>query len=82
MDPPKDDSWLRMTEAMFGLLHCKEMQKMLFTTQKLDRSACAWWATFTATLPACYQVLRAEFHEALWGHHILGDLMGHNSRIS
>jgi phage-related tail fiber protein len=55
------DSWLRMTEAKFGLLCYSEMQKMLFATQQLRESAGAWWATVTATLPASYQVSWAKF---------------------
>jgi hypothetical protein len=32
-DPLEADSWIRMTEAKFGLLHYLETQMMLFPTQ-------------------------------------------------
>jgi hypothetical protein len=32
-DPLEADSWLRTTESKFGLLHCTEYQKTMYTTQ-------------------------------------------------
>jgi hypothetical protein len=32
-DPLEADNWLRIIESKFGLLHCTEIQKTLFTTQ-------------------------------------------------
>jgi hypothetical protein len=41
---------LRITESMFGLLHCTEFQKILFVAWQLREPASAWWANFTATI--------------------------------
>jgi hypothetical protein len=49
----------------------------LFVAQQLHGSACAWWATFIATLPDGHQVSWAEFREAFHKHHIPDDLMDH-----
>jgi hypothetical protein len=32
-DPLEADNWLRIIESKFGLLHCTEIQKTLFTAQ-------------------------------------------------
>jgi hypothetical protein len=44
------DNWLCIIEFKFGLLHCSEIQKTLFTTQQLHGPVSAWWANFTATI--------------------------------
>jgi hypothetical protein len=33
IDPLEADNWLRIIEFKFGLLHCTEIQKTLFTAQ-------------------------------------------------
>jgi hypothetical protein len=38
-DPLEADSWLHTTESKFGLLHCIEYQKTLYTSQQLRGSA-------------------------------------------
>jgi hypothetical protein len=57
-------------ESKFGLLHCTEVQKILFTAQQLHGDTSAWWANYTATHPIDYQVSWVEFHEAFRAHHI------------
>jgi hypothetical protein len=54
MDPLEINNWLHVIKAKFKLLCCSEIQKTLFTAQQHYGSAGAWWATFTATLPADY----------------------------
>jgi hypothetical protein len=44
------DNWLCIIEFKFGLLHCSEIQKTLFTAQQLHGPVSAWWANFTATI--------------------------------
>jgi hypothetical protein len=66
-NPLEADSWLRMTEAKFGLLCYSETQKTLFASQQLCGSVSAWWATLTTTLPVSYLVPWAEFREAFRG---------------
>jgi hypothetical protein len=56
-EPLEADHWLRVIESKFGLLHCTEVQKTLFTAQQLCGDASAWWANYVATHPADYQVL-------------------------
>jgi hypothetical protein len=34
-DPLEADNWLHTTESKFGLLHCTEYQKILYTAQQL-----------------------------------------------
>jgi hypothetical protein len=55
-EPLEADHWLRVMESKFGLLHCTEVQKTLFTAQQLQGDASAWWANYIATRPADYQV--------------------------
>jgi hypothetical protein len=55
---------------MFGLLHCTEYQKILYTTQQLKGSARARWATYTAALPADHYVLLCESCIAFRAHHL------------
>jgi hypothetical protein len=42
IDPLEVDNWLRIIESMFGLLHCTEIQKTLFTAQQLHGPTSAW----------------------------------------
>jgi hypothetical protein len=49
-NPLEADSWLHTTESKFGLLHCTEYQKTLYTVQQLRGAAGAWWASYIATL--------------------------------
>jgi hypothetical protein len=71
------DNWLRIIESKFGLLHCTEIQKTLFTAQQLRGPVSAWWANFTATIQDGHQVLWPEFCTAFRGHHIPAGLMAH-----
>jgi hypothetical protein len=74
-DPLEADNWLHITESKFGLLHCTEFQKTLYTAQQLRGSANAWWANFTTTLQDGHQVTWTEFCHAFYGHHIPAGLM-------
>ena len=69
-NPLEADDWLRTTESKFGLLHCTEYQKTLYAAQQLRGSVRAWWASYTATLPADHQVPWGEFRAAFRGHHL------------
>jgi hypothetical protein len=51
-DPLDTNDWLRTTESKFGLLHYTEYQKTLYAAQQLRGPARAWWASYTAALPA------------------------------
>jgi hypothetical protein len=62
-------------EFKFGLLCYTEVQKTLFTAQQLQGDASAWWANYTATHPADYQVPWAEFHDAFRAYYILAGVM-------
>jgi hypothetical protein len=62
-------------ESKFGLLRCTEVQKTLFTAQHLRGDTSAWWANYTATRPADYQVPWAEFHDAFRTYYIPADVM-------
>jgi hypothetical protein len=62
-------------ESKFGLLHCTEVQKTLFTTQQLHGDTSAWWDNYAATRPADYQVPWTEFCSAFRAHHILAGVM-------
>jgi hypothetical protein len=73
--PLKADSWLRTTESKFGLLHCTEYQKTLYTTQQLRGSARAWWASYTAALHGDHHVSWDEFHTAFHAHHLSTGLL-------
>jgi hypothetical protein len=55
-EPLEADHWLRVMESKFGLLRYTEVQKTLFAAQQLRGDASAWWANYTATHPADYQV--------------------------
>jgi hypothetical protein len=74
-EPLEAYHWLRVMESKSGLLCCTEMQKTLFTTQQLRGDASAWWANYTATCPADYQVLWAEFRDAFRAHYIPAGVM-------
>jgi hypothetical protein len=62
-------------ETKFGLLRCTEVQKTLFATQQLCGDASAWWANYTVTRPADYQVSWAEFCDAFHTHYIPAGMM-------
>jgi hypothetical protein len=74
-DPLEADNWLRTTESKFSLLHCIEYQKILYATQQLRGPAGAWWASYTATLPADHHVPWDEFRTAFRGHHLSAGTM-------
>jgi hypothetical protein len=62
-------------ESKSGLLRCTEVQKTLFTAQQLHGDASVWWANYTATHPADYQVPWTEFHNAFRAHYIPAGVM-------
>jgi hypothetical protein len=69
-EPLEADHWLHVIESKHGLLRCTEVQKTLFTAQQLCGDASVWWANYTATHPADYQVSWTEFHSAFHAHYI------------
>jgi hypothetical protein len=69
-EPLEVDHWLRVMESKFGLLCYTEVQKTLFTVKQLRGDASAWWANYTATCPADYQVMWIEFCNAFRAHYI------------
>jgi hypothetical protein len=69
-EPLEADHWLQVMESKPGLLRCTDVQKALFTTQQLCGDASAWWANYTATHPADYQVSWVEFRNAFRVHYI------------
>jgi hypothetical protein len=74
-EPLEADNWLHVIESKFGLLHCTETLKTLFTAQQLREDACAWWANYIATSLTNYQVPWGEFREAFRAHHIPTGIM-------
>jgi hypothetical protein len=62
-------------ESKFGLLRCTEVQKTLCVTQQLWGDASVWWANYTATHPADYQVPWAEFRNAFRAYYITAGVM-------
>jgi hypothetical protein len=74
-EPLEDNHWLRAIESKFGLLRCTEVQKTLFVMQQLHGDTSAWWANYTATRPADYQVSWTEFCSAFRAHCILAGMM-------
>jgi hypothetical protein len=74
-DPLEADDWLRTTELKFNLLHCTQYQKTLYAAQQLRGLAGAWWASYTAALPADLHVPWGEFLTAFCGHHLSAGTM-------
>jgi hypothetical protein len=74
-EPLEADHWLHAIESKFGLLCCTEVQKTLFTVQQLRSDTSAWWANYTTTRLADYQVLGTEFHSAFHFDYILVGVM-------
>jgi hypothetical protein len=74
-EPLEVDHWLRVIESKFGLLHCTEVQKTLFTAQQLRGDTSAWWANYTATRPVDYQVSWAKFRNVFRAYYITADMM-------
>jgi hypothetical protein len=74
-DPLEGDSWLRTKESKFGLLHCTEYQKSLYTAQQLRGSAGARWASYIADLPANQHVRSGEFRTAFHVYHLSAGLL-------
>jgi hypothetical protein len=62
-------------ESKFRLLRCTEVQKTFFTVQQLRGDASVWWANYTTTHPANYQVSWAEFRDAFRAHYIPAGMM-------
>jgi hypothetical protein len=71
------DDWLRTTESKFSLLHYTEYQKTLYAAQQLRGPTGAWWASYTAALPADRHVPWGEFRAAFCGHHLSAGTMCH-----
>jgi hypothetical protein len=71
------NQWLRVTKSKFGLFHCLELQKTLFTAQQLHGPATDWWATYTAALQDNHQVSWSEFYKAFHEHHLSAGIMRH-----
>jgi hypothetical protein len=69
-EPLEADHWLRVMESKFGLLRCTEVQKTLFTAHQLRGDTNAWWANYTTTHPADYQVSWTEFLDTFRAHYI------------
>jgi hypothetical protein len=69
-EPLEADHWLRVMESRFGLLHCTEVQKTLFTAQQLRGDTSVWWANYTTTRPVDYHVPWAEFPDAFCAYYI------------
>jgi hypothetical protein len=74
-EPLEADHWLRVIKSKFGLLHCTEVQKTLFSAQQLCGDTSAWWANYAVTRPADYQVSWTEFRSAFHTHHIPAGVM-------
>ena len=74
-EPLEADHWLRVMESKFGLLRCTEVQKTLFAAQQLRGDASAWWANYTTTRSANYQMSLTEFCSAFCGHYIPAGVM-------
>jgi hypothetical protein len=74
-DPLEGDSCLHTTESKFGLLHCTEYQKSLYTAQQLRGSAGARWASYIADLLANQHVRSGEFRTAFRVHHLSAGLL-------
>jgi hypothetical protein len=74
-EPLEADHSLRVMESKFGLLHCTEVQKTLFAAQQLRGDASVWWANYTATRPADYQVSWVEFRNAFRTYYISAGVM-------
>jgi hypothetical protein len=62
-------------ESKFGLLRYTEVQKTLFTAQQLRGDTSMWWANYTTTRPADYQVSWAEFRDAFHAYYIPAGVM-------
>jgi hypothetical protein len=75
IDPLEADSWLHTMESKFGLLHCTEYQKTLYTTQQLWGAARAWWASYIATLPVDHHDPWGELCTAFHAHHLSAGLL-------
>jgi hypothetical protein len=73
--PLEANHWLWVMESKFGLLRCTEVQKTLFAAQQLRGDASVWWANYTATRPADYQVSWAEFRNAFHTYYIPAGMM-------
>jgi hypothetical protein len=69
------DIWLHTTESKFGLLHCTQYLKTLYTTQQLRGAAGAWWASYITTLPDDHHVPWGEFCTAFRVHHLSTSLL-------
>jgi hypothetical protein len=74
-EPLEADHWLRVIESKLRLLRYMEVQKTLFITQQLRGDANAWWANYTATRPADYEVSWTEFCNAFRAHYIPAGVM-------
>jgi hypothetical protein len=62
-------------KSKFRLLYCTEVQNTLFAAQQLWGDANVWWANYTTTRPADYQVSWAEFRDAFHAHYIPAGVM-------
>jgi hypothetical protein len=74
-DPLGADDWLRTTESKFSVLHCTQYQKTMYVARQLRGLVGAWWASYTAALPADHHVPRGDFRAAFRDHHLSAGTM-------
>jgi hypothetical protein len=74
-EPLEVDHWLRVMESKFELLRYTKVQTTHFTAQQLCGDVSAWWANYTATRSADYQVSWAEFRDTFHAHYIPAGMM-------
>ncbi|GJN40254.1 hypothetical protein PR202_gb29442 [Eleusine coracana subsp. coracana] len=71
----QNDSELLCRLVDITLLECTEHQKVLFTAQQLSGPAGAWWANYTASVPAGHRVEWNEFRTTFQAHFIPAGLV-------
>jgi hypothetical protein len=69
-EPLEVDHWIRVIESKFGFLRCTEVQKTLIAKQQMRGDASTWWANYTDTRLADYQVSWTEFFCGFRTHYI------------
>jgi hypothetical protein len=74
-EPLEADHWHWVMESKFEVLRCTKVQKTFFAAQQLRGDASVWWANYTTTRPADYQVSWAEIRNAFCTHYIPAGMM-------
>ncbi|CAO2190166.1 unnamed protein product [Urochloa humidicola] len=74
-DPLEADDWLKTMEKMLNIAQCTDREKVLYASERLERTAGDWWDAYTAAHANADTITWQEFRNSFRNHHIPAGLM-------